>query len=160
LLSGRRAGAPTPNILYKEWIETHSVATDTVVLSSYKIGDEEERGGGEGMYQFPEGASVEPGGVIVVALKATGFYALYGFNPDFECSDTDPDMVRYAAWASGSIRLGNDGDEVLLLDETDVPVDVVTYGTGDYPPSWRVRGPLPGALLPRPGHRRLQPGLC
>ncbi|MFQ6058464.1 MAG: lamin tail domain-containing protein [Anaerolineae bacterium] len=133
----------------EEWIEVYNVATSTAVaLSSYKIGDEEEQGGGEGMYRFPEGASIAPGGVIVVARKATGFRALYGFNPHFEFSNSDPevpDMVRYTAWASGTIALGNTGDEVLLLDETDTPVDVVVYGTGSY------TGVVPHATIPQ-GH--------
>jgi hypothetical protein len=115
----------------EEWIEIYNPTASTIDLSVYKIGDEEEQGKGEGMYQFPPEASIPPEGVIVIALKATGFYALYGFNPDYEVTDTDPsvpDMIKYSAWATGKIALSNSGDEVLILDEGDAIVDAMSYG--------------------------------
>ena len=114
----------------EEWIEIYNPTASTIDLSHYKVGDEEEQGKGEGMYQFPSGASIPPGGVVVVALKATGFYPLYGSNPDYEAVDTDPsvpDMIKYSAWATGKIALKNTGDEVFLLDGSDAPVDVVVF---------------------------------
>ena len=115
----------------EEWIEIYNPTASAIDLSAYKIGDEEEQGKGEGMYQFPSEASIPPGGVIVIALKATGFYALYGFNPDYEVTDTDPsvpDMSKYSAWATGKIALSNSGDEVLILDGGDAIVDAMSYG--------------------------------
>ncbi|MEJ2599138.1 MAG: lamin tail domain-containing protein, partial [Anaerolineales bacterium] len=120
----------------EEWIEVYNPTAAAIDLSNYKLGDEETQGGTEGMYRFPAGASLAAGQKIVVALKATGFYALYGFNPDYEVVDTDssvPDMSVYSAWASGTIALSNSGDEVLLLDGADTAVDVVTYESGSYP---------------------------
>jgi len=120
----------------EEWVEIYNPTAATVDLSVYKLGDEESPGGREGMYRFPAGASIAPGERVVVALKAVGFRALYGFNPDYEIVDTDPavpDMIPYSAWASGRLALANTGDEVLLLDGNDVPVDVVTYERGSYP---------------------------
>ncbi len=120
----------------EEWIEIYNLSAAVVDLGNYKIGDEETQGGTEGMFQFPAGASIAPGQKVVVAQKATGFYALYGYNPDFELADTDPtvpDMSKYAAWASGSVALGNGGDEVLLLDGSDTVVDTVVYEAGSYP---------------------------
>jgi hypothetical protein len=115
----------------EEWIEIYNPTASTIDLSDYKLGDEEEQGGGEGMYQFPSEASIPPAGVVVIALKATGFYALYGFNPDYEVTDTDssvPDMIKYSAWATGKIALSNSGDEVLILDGGDAIVDAMSYG--------------------------------
>ena len=115
----------------EEWIEIYNPTASAIDLSAYKIGDEEEQSGSEGMYQFPPEASIPPGGVIVIALKATGFYALYGFNPDYEVTDTDPsvpDMIKYSAWATGKIALSNSGDEVLILDGGDAIVDAMSYG--------------------------------
>ena len=115
----------------EEWIEIYNPTASAIDLSAYKIGDEEEQGGGEGMYQFPPEASIPPGGVIVIALKAAGFYALYGFNPDYEVTDTDPsvpDMIKYSTWATGKIALSNSGDEVLILDGGDAIVDAMSYG--------------------------------
>ena len=116
----------------EEWIEIYNPTASAIDLSVYKIGDEEEQGKGEGMYQFPPEASIPPTGVIVVALKATGFYVLYGFNPDYEVTDTDPsvpDMIKYSTWATGKIALGNGGDEVLILDGGDAIVDAMSYGS-------------------------------
>jgi len=137
-----RASSPTlliSEVLYdtpgadedEEWIEIYNATASTIDLSVYKLGDEEEQGKGEGMYQFPAEASIPPAGVVVIALKATGFYALYGFNPDYEVTDTDPsipDMIKYSAWATGKIALSNSGDEVLILDEGDAIVDAMSYG--------------------------------
>jgi hypothetical protein len=36
------------------------------------------------------------------------------------------------SWGDGEFELGNSGDEVLLLDPANHPVDVVVYGTGRY----------------------------
>lgn len=115
----------------EEWIEIYNPTASAIDLSVYKIGDEEEQGKGEGMYQFPPEASIPPTGVIVIALKAIGFYALYGFNPDYEVTDTDPlvpDMIKYSTWATGKIALRNSGDEVLILDGGDATVDAMSYG--------------------------------
>ncbi|HJR80173.1 MAG TPA: lamin tail domain-containing protein [Anaerolineales bacterium] len=119
----------------EEWIEIYNPTASSVDLSGYKLGDEETSGGTEGMYQFPAGASIATGQRITVALKATGFFALYGVNPTYEVIDTGaavPDMNVYSAWSSGTISLANTGDEVLLLNASDTAVDVVTFEVGVY----------------------------
>jgi hypothetical protein len=127
----------------EEWIELANFGSGAVELSSFKIGDEESRGGGEGMVQFPEGSFLEPGQTAIVAQSAVGFQRLFGFSPTFEINDSQPsvpDMGRYFLWASGEVGLANDGDEVLLLDEEDVVVDAVAFGeTGES---------VPGAFRP------------
>ncbi len=127
----------------EEWIEIYNPTAFTIDLSNYKLGDEETFGGTEGMYRFPTGASIGPGQRIIVALKATGFFALYGFNPTYEVIETSssvPNMSIYSAWSSGTISLSNTGDEVLLLNGSDVAVDVVTYEGGLY-----------AGVIPHPG---------
>lgn len=127
----------------EEWVEIYNPTTVTVDLSDYKLGDEETPGSGEGMHRFPQGATLAPGAKAVIALRATGFYALYGQWPDYEIFDTTPqvpDMIRYTTWATGNLSLANRGDEVLLLGPDDTLVDGVSYG----------RGNLPG-VLPHPG---------
>ena len=119
----------------EEWIEIYNPTASSVDLSNYKIGDEEASGGTEGMYRFPAGASIAAGQKITVALKATGFFALYGFNPTYEVIDTSPsvpNMSVYSAWSSGTISLANTGDEMLLLNGSDAAVDVVTFEAGSY----------------------------
>ncbi|HDN79008.1 MAG TPA: hypothetical protein ENG33_00925, partial [Chloroflexi bacterium] len=120
----------------REWVEIYNPTGKTTDVSDYKIGDAQESGLYEGMYRFPEGAVIGSGEVIVVAETASGFYELYGHKPDFELSDTDPqipDMMPYIKWGKGSWRLKNAGDEILLLGPDDSPVDVVVYGEGVYP---------------------------
>ena len=118
-----------------EWFELYNLSGSTIDLSSYKIGDEETQGGGEGMKQFPGSASIAPGQVIVIANRATAFAASYGFNPDYEINDTDagvPDLLQYSSWAGGSIALSNSGDELLLLDGSDGLVDAVSWGSSTW----------------------------
>jgi hypothetical protein len=67
----------TPGIdSQEEWYEINNPTGSVIDLSNYKPGDEETQGGGEGMGQFPPGAILEPGGVIVVGLRADGFISL------------------------------------------------------------------------------------
>ena len=122
----------------EEWIEIANLSDATVDASGFRIGDEESQGGGEGMSRFPDGALIEPGGVIIVAQTAAGFRRLFGLNPQYEMRDSDasvPDLSPDVEWASGEIALANDGDEVLLFDRVGQPVDVVAYGdSAEAPP--------------------------
>ena len=114
-----------------EWVEIFNPGDAPAILSAYKLGDEETYGSDEGMLQFPTGAILNPGEVIVVANKGVTFSAVYGFLPDFEMRDSDPnipDLILYHAWSSGQIELINAGDEILLLDGEDQLVDALTRG--------------------------------
>ncbi|MFO7540371.1 MAG: lamin tail domain-containing protein [Chloroflexota bacterium] len=115
----------------EEWIELAYFGTEPLDISSYKLGDEAQSGGSEGMMRFPDGAVMQPEQVIVVAQTAVGFRSRFGFNPDYEMRDTDADvpvMVHYSLWAAGRLLLANRGDDVLLLDEHDQIVDAISYG--------------------------------
>ena len=117
----------------REWVEIANLGTAVLDLSDVKIGDEETVGGEEGMRRFPEGAQIEPGQVIVIAQTAAGFQELYGRLPDYEINDTDPavpDMRRFLVWSDGDLALGNDGDELLLVQGMLV-IDAVSYGDSD-----------------------------
>ncbi|MBU0647958.1 lamin tail domain-containing protein [Patescibacteria group bacterium] len=125
----------------EEWVEIYNPTGGEVDLSNYKIGDEETQGEGEGMYQFPSGASVLNDQTMVVAKNAVGFYELYGKYPDFEIDSSDDDisdfsqtldMVKYSSWSTGSLSLTNSGDEIVLLDDGDVVVDAVVFEGGAY----------------------------
>lgn len=114
----------------EEWIEIANVGTAVLDLSDVAVGDEETAGGREGMARFPEGARIEPGQAVVVAQTAVGFRRLYGFNPNYEFQESDPNvpvMRRFPLWATGDFALANDGDEVLLLSRF-VVIDAVNYG--------------------------------
>lgn len=119
----------------EEWIELLNTTNSEIDLSTFKIGDEESRGGGEGMMRFPDGSSIGSGKTIVVAQSSTGFESLFTRQPDYEISDSTPsvrNLMPYRTWSAGDIRLANDGDEILILDEMNVAVDVVAYGDSTF----------------------------
>lgn len=116
----------------QEWIEVYNAGSRAIDLPAYKIGDEETPGQLEGMLQFPPGAVIAPGQVLVIAYRATAFEAVYGSPPDFEMRESDPqvpNMHKYTLWAGGNIELVNTGDEVLLLDADDELVDALSWGS-------------------------------
>lgn len=118
-----------------EWVEIFNPGVTAVDLSVYKLGDEEMAGGPEGMFQFPEESFLPPGGVIVVANQAVAFFQSHGLYPDFELYESDPaisNLVKYTSWSGGNVELSNGGDEVLLLDALDQPVDSLSWGSSKY----------------------------
>lgn len=121
----------------KEWVEIYNPTPYAVDLSAYKVGDAANPDNYEGMYRFPPGTSLAPGGVLVVAVTANGFRQDFpGKSPDLELLETDPavpNLIKSATWGRGDWGLSNSGDEVLLLDGNDQAVDVVVYGDGLYP---------------------------
>jgi hypothetical protein len=125
-----------------EWIELYNPGGTTIDLSDYILGDEETPGGTEGMLLFPPGATIAPGQIILVANLASTFSLTYGFNPDFEMRESDPNvpnLTKYSSWGSGSVSLNNLGDEVLLLDAADNLVDAVSWGSSP----WAFDPPVP-----------------
>jgi uncharacterized repeat protein (TIGR01451 family) len=121
----------------KEWVEIYNPTYRSISLSDYKVGDAANPDDAEGMYRFPSGASLDPGQVAVVAVTAAGFREDFpSQTPDFELFETDPsvpNLQAYAKWGTWDWGLSNSGDEVLLLNGSDVAVDLLVYGTGSYP---------------------------
>jgi hypothetical protein len=128
----------------REFVEIRNQTPITLSTQSYKVGDEETVGQGEGMAVLP-GVTLSSGGQLIVALKGTGFGTYFrasttdpGPRPGVELNATDstvPDGTKYQPWlmqpsgGSAAFTLSNAGDEVLVLDPSDTVVDVVTYGT-------------------------------
>jgi glycerophosphoryl diester phosphodiesterase len=107
------------------------------------LGDEETSGGGEGMCAFPISATLASGQVIVIANSAEVFSSTYHVYPDYELVNSTaavPDLAKYTAWASGSLNLRNDGDEVLLLDGSDTVQEAVSWGDS----AWAFDPAVPG----------------
>lgn len=121
----------------EEWVELYNPTGSVIDISDYKVGDEETEGEGEGMYEFPDGTYFAADTFITICQYDTTFFRMYGYHCDFEFKDSDGsaanDMIKYSSWATGSMGLSNSGDEVLLFDEGDNAVDVVTYEGGSYP---------------------------
>ena len=130
----------------QEWIELYNPTPDQVDLSGWHVGDVGPGGEyGSGLYRFPPGATLVPEGVIVLAQQAADvpFVPDYKFLIDANRGDAAvPDMVPIGAWDGFGLALGNPGDEVLLLDVDQAPVDVLTYGERAYP-----------GVVPHPGGR-------
>ena len=87
------------------------------------------------MMQFPAGASIAPGQVIIIANQAQVFTTTYGFWPDYEyveSSEAVPNLIPNIDWGSGTIDLINIGDEVLILDEADICVDALSWGSSSW----------------------------
>ena len=38
-------------------------------------------------------------------------------------------MLSYSAWSSGAISLSNSGDDLLILNSEDLPVDALSWGS-------------------------------
>jgi hypothetical protein len=118
-----------------EWVEIYNPGENVVLLSAYKLGDEEAFGGDEGMMQFPAEILLDPGSVVVVANQGVAFQTVYGFPPDFEMVDSDPyipDMLPYPVWSTGRVEFVNMGDEILLLDGNDTVVDALSWGNSTW----------------------------
>jgi uncharacterized repeat protein (TIGR01451 family) len=116
-----------------EWVEIYNPTAVTITLTGYKVGDAQNAGRYEGMYVFPA-RQMTPGEVIVVADDATACNLSY-MTVDYEMTGSHPgvpNLVKDPSWGDGPFTLGNSGDEVLLLDSANHPVDVVVYGTGGY----------------------------
>jgi hypothetical protein len=118
-----------------EWIEIYHAGGDPINLGDFKIGDAAKRGDFEGMLRFPDGVIIKPGQVILIANRAESFMNVYDFKPDFEMLNSDsgvPSLIKYSSWASGTVRLTNSGDEVILLDGNDKIVDAVSWGSSTF----------------------------
>jgi hypothetical protein len=116
----------------QEWIEIYNAGPQALQLQDFKLGDEETKGGSEGMLRFPVGAVLEPGQAVVVAHKGSAFKDFYHEFPDFEIVESLPDipnMLSYPAWGTASLNLNNDGDELHILDGRDDLIDAISYGS-------------------------------
>ena len=68
----------------------------------------------------------------MIANQAVVFEGSYGFKPNFEISNSDPeilDMIKDVTWASGSMNLSVNDDEVIILDHDDLILDGVSWGS-------------------------------
>lgn len=127
-----------------EWIELYNPSSAPIGLSGYKIGDSEMPHDGEGVYQFPSDAVLGPGNVLVVANSAADFISRFGFEPNFEWTESNPhvpNLEKYTSWSDQPISLGIN-DEVLLLDSGDQVVEALSWGTS----TWAFDPPCSGVL--------------
>jgi hypothetical protein len=118
----------------REWIELYNPGSEAVSLAGHKIGDAEFAGRSynEGVARFPDNAVIPAGGVIVVAADALKYQSDWGRRADYEIGGYDasvPDLIAYSAWSTGTLALGNSGDQVLLLGPDDAIIDAAQWMT-------------------------------
>jgi phosphatidylserine/phosphatidylglycerophosphate/cardiolipin synthase-like enzyme len=128
----------SPGLDNAEFIELVNPTGSTIDLSNFSLGDAVNPTDFEDVRRFPAGTMLVPRTALVIATTATGFFAEFGKNPDFEILNTDPavsSLIDDPNWGSTNtyLQLGNAGDEIILRDANDQVVDVVTYGSGSYP---------------------------
>jgi len=121
-----------------EFIELVNPTHQIWDLSGYSLGDAVNRTDFEDVRRFPAGVLLAPDQTLVVAVSAVDFFAEFGAFPNFEILNTSPlvpDLLDDPTWGDPAtfLQLGNQGDEVILRDAQDQPVDVLAYGTGVYP---------------------------
>jgi hypothetical protein len=120
-----------------EFIEIANPTPGIVDLSNFSIGDAVLREDFEDVRRFPDSTMLRSGETIVVALSASGFYQEYRTWPDYEIVETMPDVANLIddpSWGDTAalLRLGNQGDEVILRNRSDEVIDVVIYGSGGF----------------------------
>ncbi|MBL8949354.1 MAG: lamin tail domain-containing protein [Myxococcaceae bacterium] len=117
-----------------EWLTLTNVSPVAIDLAGYKVGDEETPDQGEAMRLLPS-LSVAAGASVAIAVSATAYEARYGEPPGIELTSTSaavPDAPAYAPWATGGLNLNNAGDDLLLLDRSDIALDVVSFGNASW----------------------------
>ena len=130
-----------------EFVEIVNPTLKTINLGHYSLGDAVSREDFEDVRHFPANTILNPGEVIVISTSAVDFFEIYHQWPNFEILETKgevPNLIDDPTWGDPEayFRLGNQGDEVILRDENDKIIDLVTYGAGNYP------NQVPCPLLP------------
>ncbi|MFA5395866.1 MAG: phospholipase D-like domain-containing protein [Methanogenium sp.] len=95
-----------PDTWYKGEADEYIVITGSGSLTGISISD------GEGSARFPDGSRAS--GRVVLAQQAEAYRTVHGEYPDYEWYDSTskvPDLIR-----TGTLKLGNKGDEVILQE--------------------------------------------
>ena len=93
-----------PDTWYKGEADEFIVITGSGSLTGISISDE------EGSARFPDGSRAS--GDVILAQQAEAYRTVHGSYPDYEWYDSTPnvpDLIR-----TGTLKLGNKGDEVIL----------------------------------------------
>lgn len=127
-----------------DWVEIYNPNAFAINLQGYKIGDQYGRGGSQAMLNLPN-KSLAPGSAVVIVNDKPRFKAGYPTVPDASIIDMAT-LTRYQTprgvfWGTktqlelqrrnvnAALQLSEFKEAVLLLDPSDVVLDVVQYGT-------------------------------
>ena len=125
---------PSAAQLGQEWISIWNLTGGRRSLEGYRIGNAETPGSPEGMRVFPPGSEIL--GRAVIAQDASEMDAVWSYTPDFELDGTDPsvpDLLAPSGWGGSTIQLGDNGDELLLIDRYWTILDAVAWENGKLP---------------------------
>ncbi|MDY6964347.1 MAG: phospholipase D-like domain-containing protein [Halobacteriota archaeon] len=107
-----------------EYIAICNPTNYSIEISGWAISDIEAN------ISFPQGTFIEGEKTIYITRNALRFSEQSKKTADFVyVSDPSPDTPRMPG---GTIRLSNDGDELLLFDSDGNLIDVVIYGDSEY----------------------------
>lgn len=96
----------------REWIELFNPTGSDIDISGWKLTDLEKS------FTFPAGTEIASKDYLIIARDILEFESYFTGNiADFEWS---------------SMSLANTGDEVILRDDTNINIDVVTYENGSF----------------------------
>ena len=119
-----------------EYVELVNATAHPLALAGFRLGDAELLDdAAEGMAELDCGTLL-PFGSLVVASSADDFAASFGFAPDYSLAPTAlavPVALPYDLWATGSVALANDGDELLVVDAYDTVIDLALFETLPWP---------------------------
>jgi len=121
-----------------EFVELVNPTSLPIDMSTFSLGDAINREDFADVRRFPDGTVLSPHQTFVIATTASAFFAEFNTYPDFEILETItavPNLIDDPTWGDPAtfFRMGNNGDVIILRDENDQVIDVVSYGTGNYP---------------------------
>ncbi len=109
-----------------EFIRIHNPTNSTINISGWQLTDN------EGVITFPCRTVINVGDSRYLAYNATAFYEAMQMKPDFEYGvDSDPTVPKLTTTSKG-VKLHNNGDELILMDNNDKTIEVVIYGNSNY----------------------------
>ena len=133
-----------------EYIEIYNPTGATIDLTNYYLSDDEDYALLPGLFgagpapnlfssdfiaQFPPGAEITAGQVVVIAFDGAGFFTEFGLVADYEIKGTDagtPDMLQTIVGASPGLTNGGENACLFFWDGlTDLvtDIDMVNLGT-------------------------------
>jgi hypothetical protein len=127
-----------PGLDAAEFIELYNPTPWRLDLTGHSIGDALRRTDFEDVRRFPRGTYIDSDSTLVIATSATGFFSLFGTQPDFEILDSNPlvpDLIDDKNWGDPAaiLQLANGGDEVIIRDPAGQIIEAIAYGSGQVP---------------------------
>ncbi|MEO0471544.1 MAG: lamin tail domain-containing protein [Bacteroidota bacterium] len=151
---------PTGTEPGNEYVELYNLTSQSIDLTGFVLTDEEDidpNNNNEGAVQLLAG-NINSGALFLFANDAGEFNTTYGFPPEAAINDGGlPGIIGvldFANWFNGTsnpfnFALANSGDQVILLDDRQTIIDVVTYGAQTWPSTSNNLTTPPGSSMER-----------